>query len=188
MPTKTSLSIKSRSYADDKKTVTDNISYVNPNISNATALELAQRLNAFTKNSYQTTNRIDTTELTGGKTPITLTKITAANISFDVVDNVANITLTTAQLTNSNQFIVITSGTFVGNMNDIPKWTSTTSEMRQFHWAGTGLPTDNNNRLSCYIYLNETGPQQGTGHLYVPESESFGELNLDINFTITEET
>lgn len=59
----TKLSIKSTSYADEKKTVTDNINYVNPNISNNTAIELAQRLSALTKNSYKSTEKIETTEL-----------------------------------------------------------------------------------------------------------------------------
>lgn len=189
MPTKTSLSIKSKSYADDTKTVTDNISYVNPNISNATALELAQRLNALTKNSYQTANRIDTTELTGGKTPITITSILVANTNIDVVDNVANVTLTTAQLNSYGAFGVVVGGTFVSSMNEMPIWESTTSDMRQFNWSASGTGTGNNNRLTCTIYLTAGKvAQQGTGHLYVPESDSFGELNLDINYTITEET
>jgi len=189
VPTKTSLSIKSRSYADDKKTVTDNISYVNPNISNATALELAQRLNALTKNSYWTANRIDTTELTGGKTPITITSISVANTNFELVNNVANVTLTTAQLNSYGAFGVVVGGTFVSAINDMPKWESTTSEMRQINWSAAGTGTGNNNRLICTIYLTAGKvAQTGTGHLYVPESDSFGELNIDINYTITEET
>lgn len=63
MSTNVKLSIKSSNYYDDKKTVTDTINYVNPNLDNSKALELAQRLNALTLNSYRSTNKIETTEL-----------------------------------------------------------------------------------------------------------------------------
>lgn len=59
----TNLRIKSISNADGKSTVTDNITYVNPNLSDANAKLLAMKINALTLNAYETTERIDTRDL-----------------------------------------------------------------------------------------------------------------------------
>ena len=59
----TNLRIKSISNADGKSTVTDNITYVNPNLSDANAKLLAMKVNALTLNAYETTERIDTRDL-----------------------------------------------------------------------------------------------------------------------------
>lgn len=61
MPTKTTISIISKN-AQLKK-VTDNINYVNPNISDAVALQLAQKINALTDNTYENTERTDKRDL-----------------------------------------------------------------------------------------------------------------------------
>lgn len=61
MSTKTDIIINSFN-ADNKKT-SDTISYVNPDISNNVALELAQRINSLTDNTYSSTERVDRTEL-----------------------------------------------------------------------------------------------------------------------------
>lgn len=47
----------------DNKKVSNTISYVNPNLSNATALEFAKKINALTKNSYQSTEKVDRIDL-----------------------------------------------------------------------------------------------------------------------------
>lgn len=59
----TNLRIKSISNADGKTKVTDNITYVNPNLSDANAKLLAMKINALTLNAYDTTERIDTRDL-----------------------------------------------------------------------------------------------------------------------------
>lgn len=56
MPTKTDIIINATD-ANNKK-VTNTISYVNPNLSDNTALTLAQKFNALTTNSYQSTEKI----------------------------------------------------------------------------------------------------------------------------------
>lgn len=61
MPTNSAISIESLN--NDNKKVTNKISYVNPNLSNAKALELAQKIAALTTDSYQKADRIDTTNL-----------------------------------------------------------------------------------------------------------------------------
>lgn len=61
MPIKTTISIISKN--DQLKKVTDNITYVNPNINNDVALQLAQKVNALTNNTYESTERTDVTEL-----------------------------------------------------------------------------------------------------------------------------
>lgn len=174
------------STSSDNKKVSNTISYVNPNISNNTALELTSRIAALTNDSYLSTERVDRTELTGSKTPITITSILAGGQTVTVTDNVANVTLTTAQV-QSGSFSVTIGGAFVAVLKCIPIWIATDSDMRQFAWAGTGVGTGYNNRITCTIYLNQGAvAQTGTGHLFVPESDTFGELNLQINYTIQE--
>lgn len=71
MPTKTTITINS---TNDGKKVTDNINYVNPNISDANALLLAQKINALTNNTYASTDRTDKRNLSD-ITPRTFTDI-----------------------------------------------------------------------------------------------------------------
>lgn len=54
---------------DTNKTSTNTIAYVNPNINDETAKNLAQRLAAFSSDSYQLTERIDTRELDNDTRP-----------------------------------------------------------------------------------------------------------------------
>lgn len=60
MATKVDLIINSLDGYTEKKRSTK-IPYVNPNITNAQALQLGQALNALTENSYQTTQLVKTT-------------------------------------------------------------------------------------------------------------------------------
>lgn len=174
------------STGSDNKKVSNTISYVNPNISNNTALELTGRIAALTTDSYLSTERVDRTELTGSKTPITLTSITISGQTITITDNVANVTLTTAQVQNGT-FTITIGGAFVAVLKCMPTWIATESEMRQFSWAGTGVGTGYNNRITCTIYLTQGAVvQTGTGHLSIPESDTFGELNLQVNYTIQE--
>lgn len=104
----TNLRIKSISNADDKTKVIDNITYVNPNLSDANAKLLAMKINALTKNAYDTTERIDTRDLdTDSKTDRTLTlKIqntqtgTTANVPLDLSQDTFNIPLNYIQTSN----------------------------------------------------------------------------------------
>lgn len=61
MPTNTKLTINTLSSATGKK-VTNNISYVNPNITNAQAVTFGNMLTDLTKDEYQSTTRTDTTD------------------------------------------------------------------------------------------------------------------------------
>lgn len=185
MPTKQTNLIFYSTDANNKK-VKNTISYVNPEISNQTALELTQQVANLTTDTYQSTDRVDTQTITQ-KTPITVTSISVANSTVTVENGVANFTLTTAQLNSYSAFSVVVGGVFVSSMNQMPVWSSTTSEMRQYNWSASGTGTGNNNRLTVTIYLTEGSiAQTGTGRLTIPESEAYGELNLDLNFTITE--
>lgn len=47
----------------NNKKVSNTISYVNPNLNNATALEFAKKINGLTKNSYLSTEKVDKIEL-----------------------------------------------------------------------------------------------------------------------------
>lgn len=60
--TKTDLTITATDSMTDKKT-TSKITYVNPNITTAQALDLAKSINYLTKDSYVSTTRTDTTIL-----------------------------------------------------------------------------------------------------------------------------
>ena len=71
MPTKTTLTINS---TYDGKKVTDNINYVNPNISDANALLFAQKINALTNNTYASADRTDKRELNSTSPRVFTTK------------------------------------------------------------------------------------------------------------------
>lgn len=102
----TNLRIKSISNADGKTKVTDNITYVNPNLSDANAKLLAMKINDLTLNAYDTTERIDTRDLsTDSKLDynavISTTKIDAStgNNGFGAIGNdVTNVDLNVAPL------------------------------------------------------------------------------------------
>lgn len=97
----TNLRIKSISNADGKSKVTDNITYVNPNLSDANAKLLAMKINALTLNAYDTTERIDTRDLdTDSKIDYSvviqtakLNTSTGANEFGTIADDVVNIDL-----------------------------------------------------------------------------------------------
>lgn len=107
----TNLRIKSISNADGKSTVTDNITYVNPNLSDANAKLLAMKINALTLNAYDTTERIDTRDLdTDSKTDRTLTlkiqnaqtSTSAANVTLDLSQDTFDIPLSYIQTSSTS--------------------------------------------------------------------------------------
>lgn len=126
----TNLRIKSISNADDKTKVIDNITYVNPNLSDANAKLLAMKINALTKNAYDTTERIDTRDLdTDSKTDRTLTlKIqdaqtsTTANVPLDLSQDTFDIPLSYIQTSNTSTAMTLgvpaddTSKLFLSNL------------------------------------------------------------------------
>lgn len=61
MPTKTTITINALD-ANDKK-VTNNITYVNPDITDANAIILAQKISSLTTDTYVSTERTDTRTL-----------------------------------------------------------------------------------------------------------------------------
>lgn len=102
----TNLRIKSISNADGKSTVTDNITYVNPNLSDANAKLLAMKINALTLNAYDTTERIDTRDLDSDSkldysTSISTTKLNTSTGTNDfgaIADDVTSVNLNVTPL------------------------------------------------------------------------------------------
>lgn len=197
----TKLSIKSRSYADDKKTVTDNINYVNPTISNGTAIELAQHINALTKNSYQSTEKIDTTEL-DTLTPQRSIVIAATHWesaqNANVVTGIGTANELTAKVTSAdsafNIAVRLTDMLLTGNY--APYWRDVTCSDDT---VKVGFP-----RLSYYtedyataglhknwgmdLEVKPTKPCTITGTICIPPSDDYDGYERTLTYTLEERT
>lgn len=188
MSANTKLSIKSTSYADSKKTVTDTINYVNPNISNATALELAQRLNALTNNSYKQTEKIQTTELdsiikqTRTFGTFSIHKGNSATPSATFVRNqqtgVYEVTVPTNYLVSSNSTIWFSTQ---GNEFEeppfiFPCWRSETSYMNYAIWEVR--------YFKIQIVMNNQSTRLVEGQLFIPETDDFYQTTIDFKITL----
>lgn len=115
----TNLRIKSTSSFDGKSTVTDTISYVNPNLSDANAKLLAQRINALTKNSYKETDRIDTRNL---DSVVILPRSISFKVNYQDYDGtLARVPLSAVTSTNSGRTFVINTSII---SNDSVAWAS----------------------------------------------------------------
>lgn len=199
MSTNTKLTIKSRSYADDKKTVSNTINYVNPNISNQTALQLAQRINALTLNSYKSTDKIETTELDsiipkGARTfnSFTYTKTvdgTAQSIEVPA-DGIINIT--TSEIRNKQ--INFTIGmTFDGEAPEMEDVSSTSNaNLAQISYAWLGYSSQINNWSIIFATHADYGQRQDitagviSFNLHFDETDEFAAYNKSITVNITE--
>lgn len=198
----TKLSIKSRSYADDKKTVTDNINYVNPTISNGTAIELAQRLNALTKNSYKSTEKIDTTELD------TLTPERSIVISTTHWDNAQNANVVTPISNTSNEVtakvtsadsaftiaVRLTNMTLTGNY--APYWRDVTcsDSTVQVNFPRLSYYTEDFATASLQkvwgmdLEAKPTKPCTITGTICIPPSDDYDGYERTLTYTLEERT
>lgn len=190
MAANTKLSIKSTNYADDKKTVTDTINYVNPNISNATALELAQRLNALTNNSYQRTEKIQTTELdsivkqTRTLRDFTIRKGNSASPYETFIRNqqtgVYEVTIPAIYLVNAYSAIWFSTqgDEFKEPPFIFPCWRSETSNTTYAIWQ--------QNSFQIRIVMNDQTTTVVEGQLVIPETNEFYETTIDFKITLTE--
>lgn len=187
MSTNTKLSIKSTNYADEKKTVTDTINYVNPNISNATALELAQRLSALTMNSYKSTEKIETTELDSiiPKAQRTVSQVVlrkainqSPTLNLTLENDKYICTISKAEYTLNAAFALSIATT--GNLNPItlPKFTLENATFADYFIASN---------LSVQYKINFTEEATLiTGTVKFPEDSTYEELTINLEITLTE--
>lgn len=186
MPTKTNIIINSLD-ANNKK-VSNTISYVNPNISNNVAVELAQRIASLTNDSYSSAERVDRTEITSvTKTPTTFSAFKIQNQDATVDGDNVSITLTVNQ-TGSGGYIDLT---FVTNsMNEwqsFPKWQSNTSAFITLQWSIVYSGSGQQNQIRVRIIPTAGKVAQTiTGILTLPETNSYEKKDLNITITLTE--
>lgn len=103
---KTDLTITTTSATDNKK-VTNKISYVNPNLTNNQAIELAQAISSLTTDSYFKTTRTDTTDCDATRPrPMEFCRYRKNNNWYDVPTDGA-ISMTTAEITAKSLSIMV---------------------------------------------------------------------------------
>lgn len=193
MSTNTKLTIKSTSYADDKKTVSNTINYVNPNLDNSTALELAQRMNALTLNTYKSTDKIETIELDSiiPKADRTLSSISirASSGSISIVtptliDGVYTASLSTSQITQSffSIWFAFTT-TYADSIIILPYWTTEGDSNSPYAvWLRQGSQDTFQMRVS----LTSATAQVVEGSFTFPESQNYKAEVFKFEITITE--
>lgn len=198
MSTNTKLSIKSKDPYN--KNVTDTINYVNPNISRNTALELAQKINALTNNSYQQTEKIETTELDSmipkAQRPITAFKFQRGNVYEEVpADGIINIAAS-AITNNSIRFQITTpyDGTapMIQDYTDTPvNPQATVTQLSSITWTGPAGLNDRRNlwQIQYQCDLNSTiaiTPRSISFTVAFIETEQYESLARAITLNVTE--
>lgn len=193
MPTNTSLIINATDI-NNKKT-SNTINYVNPSISNNTALELAQRINALTNDTYQSTTRVDKEEIDSSiKRQRNITAITylSGALPFTIDGNKATINLKPSSVNGygSNTlryWTYLHSADFNNQQWVIPKITDTSFQGSLT--ISAEAPSNGNARIGASLNTSET-PTPGdviTYKLTLPEDEQFLEQTYDVTFNIIEE-
>lgn len=193
MPIKTTISIISKN--DQLKKVTDNITYVNPNISNDVALQLAKKVNALTNNTYESTERTDVTELDNytpkpnrhiGKIFYT-TK--SGTLRFqNIYSGETSVTVPVSDLAVSDgrsifSIAVYTALTAVPQLFDIESTIGT--------WTQSNAPTFNYNngdsymgrKLECDQLITE--PMTFAFTIHIDESPNYAEYNFRVTVNVT---
>ena len=143
---KTDLTITTTSATDNKK-VTNKISYVNPNLNNNQAIELAQAITDLTTDSYLKTTRTDTTECdTTNSRPITnILYNKAGSPAYAQVPADGVITMTTNEV-YSNGLRIYIETPYDGQapiVSDITDDSNTPVGLEQISWAGAMYGTGN---------------------------------------------
>lgn len=192
MSTNTKLSVKSASYLDDKKTVTNTINYINPNLSDEKALELGQRMNALTLNTYKSTSKIETTELdTSTKYPYPITSMDYVQYNPTAYPNInlenPAINLSTSRLNSSNTFLIRIITPFLGTA-PIVTFDSNNWVASSVQYGLTGQSGIANNTWTIKIATEQATVQaeQTTCHIHFHPVENYKAFDIDIPFIITE--
>lgn len=186
MSTNTKLAIKSKSYADDKKTVTNTINYVNPNISNETALTLAQRFNALTKNSYQSTEKIETTEIDNViKADRILTSSTLWSGSNQIAGTIDGFNITfnlplSKIPTGNNQLDVWVYSNSFAEDTALPTISGDFYSLVSMTWTIT------RSRWSFVFAISEIKAQTINTQINIPENNTYKAATINITINITE--
>ena len=179
----TNLRIKSISNEDGKSTVTDNITYVNPNLSDANAKLLAMKINALTKNAYDTTERIDTRDLdTDSKTDRTLTLTLGGTYTFDLTQDSIDIPLSAIDSTNKTL-----SGSLTVPANDTSKLITSDLNNLSFQWSQITyrVDTTTTNTFSWrFIFSQSDTPFSASVKFFLPNNNLYNawEKLITINF------
>lgn len=160
---------------------------VNPAAATGRLKTWAQMGVNLSKDSYVKTVRIDETDCDEQKTPLEITNVAIGGQSFNVVDGVCNVNLTTSQVVSNGSISMVIGGVFVSYLNEVPVWTSDDSEVRSFTVSRAGTGTGNNNRLTLVVFFTAGRvAQSNSAHLLIPASETYDEDHIQFNFTITE--
>lgn len=194
MPTNTSLIINATDI-NNKKT-SNTINYVNPSISNNTALELAQRINALTNDTYQSTTRVDKEEIDSSikrqRNIDTISYVSGGSTPFTIDGNKATINLKPSDVngygTNTLKYwIYLRSADFNNQQWVIPKITDTSIQGALV--VAADAPLTGNARIGASLNTSET-PTPGdiiTYKITLPEDEQFLATTYDVTYNIIEE-
>lgn len=182
MPDSTSLVINAID-ANNKK-VSNNITYVNPNISNNTAVELAQRISALSSDSYQSTTRVDKTNVDTTKPARTISDVRIAGAEATLEGGIYKGTAKPSSFTG-------TPGSISTNANSTSITIGTFATVGAFE--APAIYYINNFRLnirgnSCQSYISTSAtPVVGDVikfTLVIAEDEIYAELRVTYEITI----
>lgn len=188
---KTDLTITTTSATDNKK-VTNKISYVNPNLSNNQAIELAQAITNLTTDSYSKTTRTDTTECDETKIPRVISSVISVTGSTVTLEGgVYKIQAPQSSMTTGNPR-ALTINVDSAQFNPLPIYTPRLADVQitggfKFYSWRLELRNSGNPRISCYFTQANT-PEVGetvNGTIIVPADENFAELDIPFEITVT---
>ncbi len=200
MPTRTTITINETD-ANGKK-VTNNITYVNPEITDANALILAQKISSLTTNTYESTERTDKKIVTITPRQFSTVTYVYANPNYSVAEipNDGIINLTTAQLYNKK-----TIGFDFGNpafdgtvpfiKNLVLTGGATDIRIAYSRYAGPAFnePAASANLFTFRAYAifpdpNTPLPFKAEFDFVIPATNTYSEWNKHIVFNVTEAT
>ena len=185
---KTDLTITTTSATDNKK-VTNKISYVNPDLTNNQAIELAQAITDLTTDSYLKTTRTDTIECEETKPPRIISSVISLTGSTVTLEGgVYKIQVPQSSVTGNPKSLTISIDS--AQFNPIPKFmpyltdTQITGGFAFYSWR-IELRTSNP-RITCY-FTQSTTPEVGetvNATIVIPEDNNYAELTIPFEATI----
>lgn len=182
----------------DGKKVRNNITYVNPEISNSNALILAQKISSFTTDTYKSSERVDVTDL-DSLTPRPVTKIGynkqiggSATYWFSDPDNpTVSIPVANFPITNSKAEALITIVTpldVAPIVEDLAFTGEGTFQFIDMVYGSEVAPVYEQLRWRLFIRSN-AAPEVGvlTFKVSFPTSNLYDNWSRNFTFNITEE-
>lgn len=194
----TNLKITSKNM-DTDKTVTNTVSYVNPNLDDTKAKELAQRLANFSTDSYVKTDRIDTKNLdteTKYQRALTVLQYQSGNNTFTNVPEGNTINITKSQIYASSagatfalRFRTQEQEVFpvvemASSIETTIKRTTETFTNPDVSWsnANTWLITT----IADGVTAQDIQPQTISATITLPATDNYEEFSFTVNWVITE--